>query len=236
MSESASHKIAPDGFRLRGTEMSRIDGFSDVVFGFALTLLVVSLEVPKSYTELHELMHGFLPFAINFALLVMVWYAHYQFFRRYGLHDTGTITLNAMLLFVVLFYVYPMKFLFGMVVNELTGVAHASEMISQSQVRELMVIYGLGFAAVYFLLTAMHWNAYRQRRELELNALEEKLTKIALLDHLCMAAIGLLSCLVAWVLPAGSAGLAGFVYLLISIEKTVFGSWQGRVSREHLMA
>ena len=41
--------IAKDGFRLRGTEMSRIDAFSDVVFGFALTLIVVSLDVPKTF-------------------------------------------------------------------------------------------------------------------------------------------------------------------------------------------
>ena len=31
-----------------GCEVSRIEGFSDAVFGFALTLLVVSLEVPPA--------------------------------------------------------------------------------------------------------------------------------------------------------------------------------------------
>ena len=41
-------------------EMSRIDGFSDGVFGFALTLFVVSLEVPKNCTELHASLRGFL--------------------------------------------------------------------------------------------------------------------------------------------------------------------------------
>lgn len=71
--------------------MSRIDGFSDVVFGFALTLLVVSLEVPKTYEELHSLMRGFLPFAVSFVLLMTVWYAHYFFFERFGLKDRGRL-------------------------------------------------------------------------------------------------------------------------------------------------
>src|SRR5262252_7829171 len=98
-------------FRMRGTAMSRIDAFSDVVFGFALTLLVVSLEVPKSYEELMQAVRGFLPFAFCFALLLLVWYEHYVYFRRYNMHRNSTIWLNTFLLFVVLFFVYPLKFI-----------------------------------------------------------------------------------------------------------------------------
>jgi hypothetical protein len=41
---------SPDfaGFHLLGREMTRMESFSDAVFGFALTLLVVSLNVLKS--------------------------------------------------------------------------------------------------------------------------------------------------------------------------------------------
>ena len=71
-------------FAARRHEVSRLEGFSDAVFGFALTLLVVSLEVPKTFTELQASMRGFVAFAICFTLLFQVWWRHYKFFRRYG--------------------------------------------------------------------------------------------------------------------------------------------------------
>src|SRR3979411_1875207 len=97
-------------------EVSRIEGFSDAVFAFAVTLLVVSLEVPRTFNELWSAMRGFLAFAICFALLFQVWWRHHTYFRRYGLEDTVTKALTGVLLFVVLFYVYPLKFLWTLVV------------------------------------------------------------------------------------------------------------------------
>jgi low temperature requirement protein LtrA len=108
-------------FRWRSHEISRIEGLSDAVFGFAVTLLVVSLEVPKTFNELMQAMRGFGAFAICFTLLIVVWFNQYKFFRRYGLQDTKTVILNLVLLFVVLFYVYPLKFVFTFLVAQFTG-------------------------------------------------------------------------------------------------------------------
>src|SRR5580765_6023027 len=83
-------------FRWRG-EITRLEAFCDVVFGFALTLLVVSLEVPHSYAEMMAAIRGFLPFAVCFAQLVMIWLGHYRFSRRFGLEDPYAVFLNIVL-------------------------------------------------------------------------------------------------------------------------------------------
>jgi Endosomal/lysosomal potassium channel TMEM175 len=70
---------ADHAFRWRGGEISRLEGLSDAVFAFAVTLLVVSLEVPKTFDELLQVLRGFFAFAVCFGILFWVWYDHYRF-------------------------------------------------------------------------------------------------------------------------------------------------------------
>src|SRR5579862_9893326 len=147
------HQKQEDGFRLRSHEISRIEGLSDAVFAFAVTLLIISLEVPRTFAELYDAMHGFLPFAISFAMLMQIWHSQYQWFRRYALEDTVSVILNCTLLFLVLFYVYPLKFLFTMLVNGIMGGnnmvrlpnGHTEPVMQHSDAQLMMALYDIGF-------------------------------------------------------------------------------------------
>jgi uncharacterized membrane protein len=184
-------------FRIRGKEISRVEGLSDAVFGFAITLLVVSLEVPKTADEVLHAMRGFFAFAITFTLLFMVWRVQFTFFRRYGLEDTTTVVLNAMLLFVVLFFVYPLKYVFtSMMERVLTHAgfpdASAPNLLKDQHALVLLVIYALGWMAVFGVFALLHRHAYNKRDDLELTPVEEFDTRLSVSTHLFNALVGLM--------------------------------------------
>lgn len=208
----------PIPFRLRGREVSRVEAFSDVVFGFALTLIVVSLEVPATFEELMVTMRGFPAFAICFAILTWVWHVHHTFFRRYALTDEWTIALNTALLFVVLFYTYPLKFIFSLVTGQIRGSMGGGT---------LMVIYGVGFAGIFALFLAMYAHAWRLREELELNELELWDTRTNMLMYASYVAIGLVSALLGAMSEGPAVRWAGMMYWLIGPVSAFIGFWRG---------
>src|SRR5215218_2996296 len=210
----ARKRVGEEGFRWRGEDVSRIEGFSDAVFAFAVTLLVVSLEVPKTFDELLATMRGFFAFAICFALLLSVWYDHYKFFRRYGLKDTTTRWLNSTLLFLMLLYVYPLKFLFTMLIDQWLGFGN-SEMIESSQIPLLMVIYGAGFVAIQLVFFLMYLRAYSLRTTLQLDPQELSVTREEMQGFFLNVLVGLVSVAIAALGGDGAITWAGLVYLLV---------------------
>src|ERR1051325_2168992 len=226
-------------FCWRSHEISRVEGLSDAVFGVAVTLLVVSLEVPKTFAELMEVMRGFGAFAICFALLIVVWYNQYKFFRRYNLQDNLTVVLNCALLFVVLFYVYPLKFVFSFLVSMFTGQGArvrlpngTIETMVQSpdQVVTLMIIFSAGYVAVFGLFILLYWHAYRKREQLQLNELESFDTQGEIGESGLNVAIGAISmCFAVFV---RNASLAGMTYMLCPIVMTANGMMTGKQRRK----
>ena len=61
-----------NGFRLRGTQMSRLETFADAAFAFAVTLLVISFDqIPTTYEELIGALKSVPAFAASFTIIVM---------------------------------------------------------------------------------------------------------------------------------------------------------------------
>ena len=51
--ESLNELPIKGGFRLRGTQMTRMETFCDAAFAFAMTMLVISIDrIPRDYMEL----------------------------------------------------------------------------------------------------------------------------------------------------------------------------------------
>jgi uncharacterized membrane protein len=195
-------------FRWRAAEVTRLEGFSDAVFAFAVTLLVVSLEVPKTYPELLQAMRGFFAFGACFAVLANIWHQHCRFFRRYALQDPMAVTLNCCLLFCVLFYVYPMKFMFASTFAQPLD-------IDEAQGRTLFLIFSGGYVAIFSIFTLLYWHAWRKRDELALTPLECLITRHSVIHQAALVIIGLVSILLAQTLPAQLIGVAGYWYFVI---------------------
>src|ERR1041384_8739467 len=88
-------------------------------------------------------LRGFPAFAICFLLLALIWNGQYKFCRRYGLDDGAARFLTCVLLFLVLFYVYPLKFLFNLSITGLLLGAGPPVSMSGSPLSTLLVLYGL---------------------------------------------------------------------------------------------
>ncbi|MCG8435099.1 MAG: DUF1211 domain-containing protein, partial [Gammaproteobacteria bacterium] len=146
-----------NGFRLRGHDMTRIETFTDAAFAFAVTMLVISVdEIPGTFDELLAALKGVPAFAACFAQIMLFWYAHLVWSRRFGLEDMPTVILSCLLVFVVMVYIYPLKILFSSMFAYFSSGWLPSEMEIRSieQLSQVFVIFGTGFVALSVVITS----------------------------------------------------------------------------------
>jgi len=196
----------------RHHEVTRLEGFSDAVFGFALTLMVVSLETPKSMEDLDRLVRGLVPFALMFAMVGYIWWEHNKFFRRYGLQDAMTAFLNCVLLFVVLFYVYPFKYLTLAVVGPWFGL---TDLPMGEYPSKLMKLYSGAIFMIFGSLLLLYQHAWRQRATLDLSPHDETVLRFGWRSQLISTSIAAASIALVFVLPERLMAIPGVLYGLM---------------------
>jgi hypothetical protein len=116
------------------------------------------------------------------------------------------------LLLLILFYVFPLRFIMGALFDGFTGQGWA---FSFEQGNTLMAVYSLGFAAVFGMFALMYRHAYRLRDELELNALELVITQGSMRANVILMIMGLLSASLALLGPWWMVPFAGIMYSFI---------------------
>lgn len=221
-------------FRFRGEEPGRIEALSDSCFALAVGLLLISTKSPDSFDELIRFTRDLIPFALCLIMIMWVWYQHFIFFLRYGFRNSAVVGFNTILLLIILFYVYPLKFLakfltqiYGSLLGKIFGLnssANAITNIEGGDMPQLMIIYGAGISGIFLVLMFMYRYALSKTEELSLNGIEIFETKTSIYGNLVMASVPLLSIALTLIIPhpviAGIVG--GVTYLLYWPVMSIF--------------
>lgn len=100
----------------RSGELGRLISLSDGVFAFAMTLLIVSVDVPALtdqearthlLTDVRSLWPQILSFIIGFYVIGFLWGSHRRTFSRVRDYDEVLIKLNLTLLLLIAFLPFP---------------------------------------------------------------------------------------------------------------------------------
>jgi len=211
-------------FRFRGEEPGRLENFSDAAFALAIALLLISTSAPTNLEQLKKFTWELIPFSVSIVLIVLIWHEHFVFFYRYGLRNTKVIVLNTMFLIIVLFYVYPLKFLWKYLLlnpiarafNQESIIKEVSEMAKPEDTGSLMIIYGIGAASIFLILMLMYRYALKNSDQLQLNKIEQFDTRASMTTNFLMATVPLLSVILAWIFQGSPwAGMiSGTIYFL----------------------
>lgn len=242
-------------YSVRRDEPTRLEGFSDAVFGFSLTLLAFSLEVPSNVEELRLLaVAQLVPTIGAFALMCWIWAEHNSFFRQFGLQDGTTVVLNCALLFLVVFYTYPLKFmavfLWALIADRagwngiVDGIAASGSLQlgttgGAEDFAPLMLIYNLGFLALFGVFALLYRHALNQRDVLALDEIETFDAHAGRRVHLTSLTVGLVAMatfVLFWAVDQKRLiGLSGMVYMFMGPAHGILGARNAR-ARARLLA
>lgn len=167
----------PD-FEWRGDNVTRIENLSDIAFALALGMLVSGSGTPETFVDLKKFLYSFIPVAAAFSVLFGIWQQHFTFFRRYGLNDKKIITYNAILIFVILYMAYPLRFafdsLFAFILMQFGNMDMMISLGINTFAASGIIIgyFAVSYAATYILLALMYRHAFKKREEIGLNAVE----------------------------------------------------------------
>lgn len=142
-------------FSTTAYNLDRLIAFSDGIFAFAITLLVVTIipELPASLTEkelqskLIDTLPDLLSYLISFFVIGFYWVAHHRILGYIKRADSTFVWLNLLLLLSITFIPFP---------TEILG--------SYGNLKTAVIVYAGSLAVVGLLQTLLWWYASDRRR------------------------------------------------------------------------
>jgi uncharacterized membrane protein len=140
--------------RRRVLSKDRMEGFSDGVFGFAITLLVLDIALRPPGTALQQVLNAwpaYLAYVTSFLTIGGAWLAHTGLTDQLARTDSLFLRLNLLVLMVVVFLPFPSRLI-------------ADSLRNTSGERVYVTLYGLTLLAIRLLGSAL--DAYARREHL----------------------------------------------------------------------
>lgn len=213
-------------FRWRGEAVTRIENLSDIAFALALGMLISGVDAPQSFDELVRFLIYIIPAALGFAILLQIWTAHYTFFRRYGVADKRIIFYNAMLIFLVLYMAYPLRFVFDALFSWIMGAGLGDYsrgleigVMDFETSGKILAVFGVIYAAIFLNLALMYQYILSKADLLALNPYELGLTRRTYFYWKAAALLGVIAACAAYFTPLN--GFAGFILCFTSVAAVI---------------
>jgi hypothetical protein len=101
-------------------------------------------------------------FGLSCALLFLFWHGHWNWSRRYGLEDFASMVLSFFFVFVMLCYIYPMKYVTSILVAWITDrrLEVGANISSTDELYGIFTIYSIGFVSLCIAVLLLYLRAW----------------------------------------------------------------------------
>jgi uncharacterized membrane protein len=182
----------------------RLEAFSDIVIGFSLAQLGLTLIIPKHSIDLFTHISGartLIGFGVTFFLVCAVWWAHHRLFRHVFVPTAVNIVANFAALGGVIFLSYSMQVLVHFSIVDRTAYA----------------MYAGSYAWIMLLFAFLWWNGIRLRGDRLTGPLRETSFRFAIRTTIVgvwLAGLAAISILLG---PAAPANQVLVVLLIVAL-------------------